>query len=122
MDPGRARGDGFGFLFVIASGLSALETTEMEGLAKRASMPAEDRDHGGAEDDAEQHRQKESDHRHGEFWRQGRGFSFGFGHSHGAIFLCHYAQSMARFGKASCRERGCQNVLIQGVAGSYKKK
>ena len=49
----------------------------------------------GPENDDEQHRQEEQDHRHGELGRQRGGLLLGFRHAHVAVFLRHHAQRLA---------------------------
>ena len=52
-----------------------------------------DLDAGRAEDDGEQHRQEEQDHRHGELGRQGGGLLLGLVHAHVAAFAGEHAQA-----------------------------
>ena len=48
----------------------------------------------GPENDDEQHRQEEQDHRHGQLRRQAGGLLLGFRHAHVAVFLRHHAQRL----------------------------
>ena len=52
-------------------------------------------DRGRAQNDDEQHRQEEQDHRHGELGRQRGGLLLGFRHAHVAVLLRHHAQRLA---------------------------
>ena len=49
----------------------------------------------GRQDDHEQHRQEEQDHRHGQLRRQRGGLLLGLVHAHVAVFLRHHAQRLA---------------------------
>jgi hypothetical protein len=65
----------------------ALLVQHLAALPTALLLTGHDLDHRGRDDDCEQNRQKEYDHRDGQLRRQGRCLPLSFAHTHGPLFF-----------------------------------